>query len=82
MNGVRVLFFARIRDLAAADSTEVDLTAGDTVAHLRRSLASKHPAIAELLPRCAIAMNGEYADDDESIPVNAELAVIPPVSGG
>ena len=82
MNSVRVLLFARVRELAEVPMIEVELEADATVAKLRRSLAAKLPAISELLSRCAIAINGNYADDDSAIPLGAELAVIPPVSGG
>lgn len=82
MKTTRALLFARVRELAGVESVEVPLATGDNVATLRRVLASRLPGVAELLPRCAIAVNGEYADDSVSIPPNAELAVIPPVSGG
>jgi molybdopterin converting factor small subunit len=36
-----------------------------------------------LLPQMLIAINADYAGDDESlIPPGAEVAAIPPVSGG
>ena len=39
-------------------------------------------ALAELLPRCALACNGEYADGVQPLADGDEVAVIPPVSGG
>jgi molybdopterin converting factor small subunit len=35
-----------------------------------------------LVPNVLIAVNEEYAGDDELIPAGAQIAVIPPVSGG
>ena len=78
----RVRLFARARDLAGAETLSVDLPAGTTVGELRRRLAGDVPALAGLLERSAVGVNEEYAADDAVIPPGAEVAVIPPVSGG
>jgi molybdopterin synthase catalytic subunit/molybdopterin synthase sulfur carrier subunit len=52
------------------------------VADLRRQLATACPELASLLPHVLIAVNAQYAGDDTVIPAGAELACIPPVSGG
>ena len=82
MNECRVLLFARARDLAGSDAVTLTLAAGATVVDVRRMLAERFPGLAEWLPRCAIGVNGEYADDATAIPPGAEIAVLPPVSGG
>ena len=82
MNDVRVLFFARARDLAGCEAVTIPLREEATVADLRRVLAANVPALAELLPRCAIGVNGNHAADYVEIPAGAEVAVLPPVSGG
>jgi len=78
----RVRLFARAKDLAGAEAVVVTLPPGATVSDLRRQLAAHHPALAGLLPRCAVAVNGEFADDPLTLPANAETALLPPVSGG
>lgn len=78
---VTVLFFARARELVSTDRVVLD-AAGMTVGNLRRRLAADFPALAGLLERCAVAVNGEYAEDSVAVPPGAEVAVIPPVSGG
>lgn len=75
-------FFARARDLAGADHLEIELTPGATVADLRRCVAERCPRLAELLGRCAIAVDNEFASDELALPAAAEVAVLPPVSGG
>ena len=40
------------------------------------------PAVAGLLDRSAVAIGGRYADDDVPVPVGADVAILPPVSGG
>jgi molybdopterin converting factor subunit 1 len=78
----RVRLFARAKDLAGADAVTVNLSPGATVADLRRQLAADHPALAGLLQRCAIAVADEFADDSLTLPADAEVALLPPVSGG
>jgi molybdopterin converting factor subunit 1 len=77
-----VALFARLRDLAGSDSVAIELPASATVADLRRQLAADFPSLGGLLQRSAVAVNAEYADDGQPIPQGAEIAIIPPVSGG
>jgi molybdopterin converting factor subunit 1 len=79
---VTVHLFARAKDLAGADRLTLALPAGATVAELRTGLARQAPALADFLARCAVAVQGEYAQDETVIPEDADVAVIPPVSGG
>lgn len=70
---------------AAADCVgvpRVELSHPPTVAALRRQLADTWPALADLLPRCAVAVNHEFADDGQQLHSGDEVAIIPPVSGG
>jgi molybdopterin converting factor subunit 1 len=82
MTTVRVRLFARARDLAGADVVEVALPAGATVADLRARLADDYPVLRDLLPRAAVAVNEDFAGDAAPIPPGADVALIPPVSGG
>jgi molybdopterin converting factor subunit 1 len=74
--------FARARDLAGAESLTVELADGATLGDLRRHLVAEHPALAGLLARSAFAVNDEFADDMLTLPREAEVALLPPVSGG
>ena len=78
----RVLLFARAQDLAGARSITLEVPEGATVAELRRRLAAAQPALAALLERSALAVNGEFAEDDKALSPAAEIALLPPVSGG
>lgn len=55
---------------------------GGTVADLRRAVAAACPAIGPLLARSAVAVGGRYAVADEPVNPGADVAIIPPVSGG
>ena len=79
---IRVHLFARARDLARTDTIDTELAEGATVADLRRRLAADYPALAGLLERSAIAVDNDFADDSRVLPANAEVALLPPVSGG
>ncbi|MGL4419350.1 MAG: MoaD/ThiS family protein, partial [Gemmataceae bacterium] len=78
---LEVLLFAAARDLVGAHRVAVELAEGATVALLRWKLAKDYPSLAGLLPRCAIAVNQEYASEELAIPAQAEVAIVPPVSG-
>jgi molybdopterin converting factor subunit 1 len=78
----RVKLFARARDLAGAAELAVDLPETATVADLLRRLAADRPALADLLRRCAVAVDNEFADGDTPLSPTAEVALLPPVSGG
>jgi molybdopterin converting factor subunit 1 len=79
---LRVHLFARARDIAGTSSVLVDLPEDATVGRLRQRLTEEQPALAALLERSAIAVNDEFADDQAILPAGAEVALLPPVSGG
>jgi molybdopterin converting factor subunit 1 len=82
MSRVTVLLFAGARQRAGSSTLDVEIPDGSTVADLKSALASGCPALSPLLPSLRIAVNSEYAADESTIPPGAELAAIPPVSGG
>jgi molybdopterin converting factor subunit 1 len=79
---VHVRLFALARERAGRPSVALELPEGSTVADLKSALARALPGFAPLLPSLRIAVNAEYVSDDHIVPPGAEVAVIPPVSGG
>ena len=79
---MNVLLFARAKDLIGADRIEVAMAEPATVGDLRRKLMERYPSLAGLLEKSAFAVNDEFADDAARIPQGAEVALLPPVSGG
>jgi molybdopterin converting factor subunit 1 len=77
---MKVLLFARARDVVGADC--IEMTTPATIGALRLQLASQYPHLAGLLEKSAFAINDEYANDATAIPDGAEVALLPPVSGG
>jgi molybdopterin converting factor subunit 1 len=79
---VRIKLFAIARQRVGRDQVEIALESSRTVADLRRVMAEQFPALADVLPHIRIAVNSSYAADSMLIPAGAEVALIPPVSGG
>ncbi len=79
---MKVLLFARARDLIGADRIEIAAPEPATIGELRRRLVQQYPNLAGLLENSALAVNDEFADDRTAIPPGAEVALLPPVSGG
>jgi molybdopterin converting factor subunit 1 len=79
---LHILLFARARDLAGSDHLLIELPAGATVADLRRRVVELCPRLADLAGKCAVAVDAEFAGDDRVLYEGAEIALLPPVSGG
>ena len=79
---IDVKLFAAARQYCGCDQVSIDLEGDATVGELRAALAEAHPSLQAILPSSMIALNHDYADDETPIPEDAEIALIPPVSGG
>jgi molybdopterin synthase catalytic subunit len=78
---VRVVAFARIREIVGADSLrEVD--EGTTAGGLALALAREFPALEPLLDATRLVRNGAFVTPDEALADGDELALLPPFGGG
>ena len=82
MNKVQVFFFATLRDKAGTKEAQFEIPSESTVFEFKQFLIEEYPRLAESMTSTLVAINKEYAFDHEKIPVGAELALFPPVSGG
>ena len=78
---IRLLAFATAADTLGPER-DLDLPPGATVADLRDRLLADFPPLVRLWPRLAVAIDGRLARPEEEIPDGAEVALLPPVSGG
>ena len=81
---VTVRYFASIRESLGPAET-VDVVAGSTVGQLRDQLIARSPAHGEALARgkaLRAALNQSLCDDAAVVAENAEVAFVPPVTGG
>ncbi len=79
---IRVKLFAAVREAAGHPELDIELPQGADVAQLRRELADRLPEMADLIGRAMVALDNQYATDTTIITPDADLALIPPVSGG
>ena len=82
MTVIRVLFFAILKDLCGVSQTEIGLSPGATVAQLRLQLQEQFPPAAGVIKTALVALDGEFAFDEDVVPDSTEAALFPPVSGG
>lgn len=82
---IRVLLFAAAAEIAGTDQLQLALehpTSTLSGQQLFAAITSACPELAELLPSCRLAVDGKFAALADEVPPQAELALIPPVSGG
>ncbi len=79
---VKVVLFAAARELTGKREIELDLPTAATVDHLKRELTARFPSLADLVTRSVLSVDHEFAVDSDRLNENAEVALIPPVSGG
>jgi molybdopterin synthase catalytic subunit/molybdopterin synthase sulfur carrier subunit len=79
---VRVLAFARLRDLLGFGEREVDLGAPATLDDVWRVVAAAVPDAARLRASTRFARNGVVSDGAVLLGEGDEIALLPPVGGG
>ena len=87
---VTVKYFAALKDFTKVASEELDVPATLKVKDFLAHLITVQPALSSdtgraLLRSCACAVDLEYVDlgqDEDVFAEGAEVALIPPVSGG
>jgi molybdopterin converting factor small subunit len=79
---VRVLAFARLRELLGYGERLVTVQAGTTVETLWSSLASQAPQLGPLRASTRFASNGALANGTTELREGDEIALLPPVGGG
>lgn len=81
---VKVLYFAKSREVAQLSEEQFTLEAGATTQQLLSALITRHPGLEGVMRTCVLALNQEYLAQDQSAGLKEgdEVAVIPPLSGG
>ena len=79
---MNILLFGITREIVGTPTLRLPSDAGlDTVADLKVWLMQTYPQF-KALRSLAVAIDKQYADDDQLLTVHSEVALIPPVSGG
>lgn len=79
---VRVLAFARVRELLGGAMHEIEIAEPATVADVWDALSQRHSDLASLAASTRIARNGRVVGSSEPVGEGDELALLPPVGGG
>jgi len=79
---IRVLYFAAAREAVGLADETLEVRAGVDVEEVTRLLAERHPRAGRVLARCRLAVDRRLAKPSDPVPAGAEVALIPPVSGG
>lgn len=77
---MRILLFAGLAEACGVRAVECSASAPTTVAALRSAAEREHPALRGR--RYAVAVDARWAGDADPVPAGAEVAFLPPVSGG
>ncbi|KUY20958.1 molybdopterin synthase sulfur carrier subunit [Elizabethkingia miricola] len=78
---LKILAFGIAKDILGAAEKDIDLVEGTTVQHLKLKLEDEYAELKHL-KSYFIAVDDEYAENDQVIISTNEIAIIPPVSGG
>lgn len=77
-----ILAFGIAREIVGGASTTIKVEAPSlTVAEMKRLLKERFPGFQQLTS-LAVAVNSEYASDEQPLGEGDEIVLIPPVSGG
>ena len=74
-----VRFFAAAAEAAGTDALSVDAA---TLGELKTQLVQRMPALAALLDRCAVLVDGSRVGDEHPLTGVGTIDVLPPFAGG
>lgn len=79
---IRVMLFGAVREAADSPEIAVQLEAGAKVSDLRAELSRRYPIVERYGKQLRIAVNREFAGENDVLNDGDETALLPPVSGG
>jgi len=81
-HGVKILFFAHLKDLSGVDRAVLDVDLPLRVVELKRTIVARFPMLADRMTNVLVAVNQQYAGDEDLVRAGDEVPFFPPVSGG
>ncbi len=79
---IKVRLFTALRDAAGKEEVSLPWKRGMTYPDILGELKKKFRPMVSLLECSFVAVNGGYAEPDQVLAPEDEVAVLPPVSGG
>lgn len=81
-NHARVLFFATLRDRTGVKEVILEFPQGTNIAEIKNIVLRKYPDLDRIMETIIVALNHEFAFDEDIVKDGSEIAMFPPVSGG
>jgi len=78
----KIRLFAGLKEEAGGSYLSMDCPRGTTAADLKQLIAAAHPHLAPRVGFCRVAVGEKFVAEDVELPLDGEVALIPPVSGG
>ena len=78
---LKIALYGITRDIVGTSVIELPAPAPATVGELLAEMRRQYPALGQLRS-CAVAVNNEYAPEEQALHTVDEIALIPPVAGG
>ena len=79
---IEVKLFAAARQAANQETLSIEIAEGTTVQQLKVELGQHFPDLKSMLDHLLVAIDTEYAGEDQVLQAGQDIALIPPVSGG
>jgi molybdopterin synthase sulfur carrier subunit len=77
-----ILLFAGAKQIANTDQIFIEVPQPVTAGEILQRIADSMPELRGLASHSRLAVNGRYVTSQTIVETTAELALIPPVSGG
>ena len=78
----KVLFFATLRDKTGIREAIIEFPPGSLISDIKKQILETYPNLRPSMDTIIVAMNHEFAFDENIVQDGAEIALFPPVSGG
>ena len=79
---VRVQFYSQLRDLAGAQTLDVDFADGKVVSDLLEQIYTRVPALRAHDQNILVGAGVEFVERDYKLKSGDEISIMPPVQGG
>ncbi|MDF1662274.1 MAG: molybdopterin converting factor subunit 1 [Planctomycetota bacterium] len=79
---IKVLVFARLRELFGEDEVTLSLVDGATVQDVLNAMIEAQPSLKDSQRALHVAVNQDIAEPDQVVKEADEIALFPPVGGG
>jgi molybdopterin converting factor small subunit len=83
MNQVTITFYAHLKEKAGLERVDLQIPEGTTIRDLKQVLRDRFPELGPQLLKVMVLVNQRNIFlDDMVVPLNAQVAFLPPLSGG